>query len=131
MSTGGLVPSAFSLAFLHFTVQRASRSFLFRDSDFAMLVFRGAHRADGALPVHLRPENYPMIRERLPRLRIVEGGLADLGERDVGAFDGFSLSDFGSYCGTEPYASCWKGVLAVAAPGARLNDTITEGTWPI
>ena len=104
--------------------QRASRSFLFRDSDFAMLIFRGAHEADGALPIHLRPENYQRIRERLPRLRIVEGGLADLGELDVGAIDGFSLSDFGSYCGTDLYASCWKGVLAAAAPGAKFCERI-------
>jgi len=104
--------------------QRASRSFLFRDSDFAMLIFRGAHQGDGALPIHLRPENHQRIRERLPRLRIVEGGLADLGELDVGAIDGFSLSDFGSYCGTDLYASCWKGVLVAAAPGAKFCERI-------
>jgi len=104
--------------------QRASRSFLFRDSDFAMLIFRGSHQASGALPVHLRPENYQRIRDRLSRLRVVEGGLADLGALDVGAIDGFSLSDFGSYCGTDLYASCWKGVLAAAASGAKFCERI-------
>ncbi len=104
--------------------ERASRSFLFRDSDFAMLVFRGVHEAHGALPIHLRRESYARVRAGLSRLRIVEGGLADLSSLDAGQFDGFSLSDFGSYCGPDLYAACWKGVLAVANPGARFCERI-------
>lgn len=104
--------------------ERAANSHLFRESDFATLIFRGALKPGGAMPVHLRPEHYRQIRDGLPRLRIVEGGLADLGRLDTGMADGFSLSDFGSYCGPDIYAACWQGVLAIAAPGARYCERI-------
>lgn len=55
--------------------EKASRSFLFKDSDIATLVFRGRNFFEGALPVHLRAENYDRVRAALPRLRLVEGGL--------------------------------------------------------
>ena len=104
--------------------ERAAGSHLFRESDFATLIFRGALKPGGALPIHLRPEYYPQIRDGLPRLRIVEGGLADLASLDIGKADGFSLSDFGSYCGSDIYAACWQGVLAAAEPGARYCERI-------
>lgn len=104
--------------------ERASRSFLFRQSDVATLALRGRHCPDGALPVHLRAGNYDRIRAGLPRLRPLVGGLADLARLDTGACDGFSLSDFGSYCGPADYAACWQGVMAAAAPGARYCERI-------
>ena len=104
--------------------ERAARSFLFRDSDTATLALRGRHAADGALPVHLRAENYDRVRTGLPRLRPLVGGLADLAGLDTGECDGFSLSDFGSYCGPDDYAACWQGIMAVATPGARYCERI-------
>lgn len=97
---------------------RASRNFLFRDSDFASLILRGRHVPNEALPLHMTEENYPLIQARLSRLRILEGGLTSLGAIGLSAIDGFSLSDFGSYCDTAAYAACWEGVISVAAPGA-------------
>jgi S-adenosylmethionine-diacylglycerol 3-amino-3-carboxypropyl transferase len=110
---------------------RAARTFLFRESDFAALIFNGRHDADGALPVHLRRENYDLLRSRLGSLRIVEGGLADLPNLHLGQFDGFSLSDFGSYSNREFYEECWKGILAVAAPEARYCERIFMNDLPL
>ncbi|MEO7688793.1 MAG: DUF3419 family protein [Sphingomonas sp.] len=110
--------------------ERASRSFLFRDSDIATLAMRGRHGAEGALPVHLRAENYDRIRAGLPRLRPVLGGLSDLGRLETGECDGFSLSDFGSYCGPGDYAACWQGIMAVAAPDARYCERIFMNEMP-
>lgn len=104
--------------------EMASRSFLFRDSDCAALVFHGKHSPDGPLPVHMRPENYDRLRQALPRLRIVEGGLEQLAHLNTGAADGFSLSDFGSYCGLGDYARCWRGIVSVSVPGARFCERI-------
>lgn len=110
---------------------RAARSFLFRESDFARLIFRGRHDADGALPVHLRAQNYDLLRSRLDRLRIVEGGLIDLPNLSLGAFDGFSLSDFGSYSNRSFYADCWTGIVAVAAEDARYCERIFMNDMPL
>lgn len=109
---------------------RASRTFLFRESEIATLVLRGRNRADGALPVHLRAESYDLVRARLSRLRIRDAMLADPGGPDGERFDGFSLSDFGSYCGADDYAACWRGIRSVAAPGARYCERIFMNEQP-
>lgn len=110
---------------------KAARSFLFRESDFARLIFKGRHDADGALPVHLRAENYDVVKCRLDRLRIVEGGLSDLPKLALGQFDGFSLSDFGSYSNRSFYAACWNGIVAVASPEARYCERIFMNDMPL
>lgn len=103
---------------------RAAHSFLFRDSDFATLIFNGRLNPDAALPLHLRPQNYATLRARLPRLRIVEGNLTDITTHNIENVDGFSLSDFGSYCGKGIYAACWQGIMDAAAPDARFCERI-------
>ena len=103
--------------------ENASRTFLFRESDFASLIFRGRHELT-ALPVHLRPENYSRLQHRVGQIKIVEGDLARLTEAGISDVDGFSLSDFGSYCGGDIYAGCWRGIIAVAAPRARFCERI-------
>lgn len=104
--------------------RRASESFFFRDSDFATLIFRGRHAPGGALPLHLQPQNIPIIRERLDWIAIADAGLSNLGTSGLGPFDAFSLSDFGSYCSGEAYDACWRGILAAAHPGARFCERI-------
>ncbi len=104
--------------------EKASRSFLFRESDFATLIFKGKLNAEHALPTHLRQENYGVIRERLDRIRIVEGGLTDLATLGVQEVDGFSLSDFGSYTDQEAYSACWNGIVSVAAHQALFCERI-------
>jgi S-adenosylmethionine-diacylglycerol 3-amino-3-carboxypropyl transferase len=111
--------------------RRASRTFLFRDSDFASLMLRGSNTPPNALPLHLRVENYAQIRARLGRLSIIEGGLADLPKLGITDVDGFSLSDFGSYCDAAAYASCWSGVLAAASPGAQFCERIFMNALPL
>lgn len=104
--------------------QSASGRFLFRDSDFATLVFCGRHSATGGLPVHLRLENYAHTQANLGRIQIVEGNLTSIRARGVEQVDGFSLSDFGSYTDPKAYAACWSGIIDAAAPGARFCERI-------
>ena len=102
---------------------RAAGAFLFRESDFASLILRGRAMAPDALPLHLLAQNFATVQARLDRLRIRDLGLdrlADLG----GQADGFSLSDFGSYCTQDSYDAAWRGVLSVARPGARFVERV-------
>ncbi len=104
--------------------RRAAENIFFRESDFAVLLLKGRHTPETALPLHMRPDNFNLIRERLDRIHIVEDGLATLGASDLGPFDAFSLSDFGSYCAQADYDACWRGILAAARPGARYCERV-------
>lgn len=119
-----LPPPKMSEARLTGLFRRASENIFFRESDFAMLLLRGRHAPGRALPLHMRPENLSVIRERLDRIHIAEEGLAGLAASGLGLFDAFSLSDFGSYCGQADYDACWRGVLAAARPGARFCERV-------
>jgi S-adenosylmethionine-diacylglycerol 3-amino-3-carboxypropyl transferase len=119
-----LPPAAESEARLTGLFRRAAQNFFFRDSDFATLLFRGRHSSGTALPLHMRPEHFKSIRERLDRIQISEVGLAGLGASGLGPFDAFSLSDFGSYCGPDDYDACWRGILSAARPGARYCERV-------
>lgn len=122
---GGFLPSpAVSEARLAGLFRRAAANVLFRESDFAELLFRGRHGTGRALPLHVRPENLGTVRSRLDRIEIVDLGLDALAGSRLGPFDAFSLSDFGSYCGQEDYDACWRGVLSVARPEARFCERV-------
>lgn len=99
----------------------AANTFLFRDSDFASLMLRGYHE-DEALPVHMKAKNYAHTRANLSRLRIVQGCIHQLSALGIKDVDGFSLSDFGSYCDDAAYKACWQGVLSAARPNAAFCE---------
>jgi S-adenosylmethionine-diacylglycerol 3-amino-3-carboxypropyl transferase len=101
--------------------ERAAGTFLFRESDFATLILLGV----------LDPKNYARMQSRLPRLRILRGGLAELGRLGLRNVTGFSLSDFGSYTGPAVYAACWRGILAAAVPGAAYCERIFMNDLPL
>ncbi len=109
---------------------RAAASFFFHESEFASLVLRGRHAFPQAVPLHLRRENLARVRDGLDRIRIVEGGLADLGRLGIADVDAFSLSDFGSYCDRRAHEICWRAVAAAAAPGARVCERIFMNALP-
>ncbi|WP_085878368.1 DUF3419 family protein [Roseisalinus antarcticus] len=109
----------------------ASGRFLFRDSDAASLMLRGRHDPAGALPPHLTPEAHARIRARLDRIKPLRGALRDLPALDVGPIDGFSLSDFGSYCDLAIWAASWQGVRACAAPGAIFCERVFLNPLPL
>ena len=110
---------------------RASARFLFRESDFASLILTGRIGLPDALPLHLRPEYFDHIRTGLHRITPQLGGLGDLKAAGAGRFDGFSLSDFGSYCDADRYAGMWRAVLAVATPGAAFCERIFMNELPL
>lgn len=100
----------------------AAETFFFRHSDFASLILRGSHEIPHALPLHLQPQNLPRVRQRLNRVRVVQGGLHELASLDIRDADAFSLSDFGSYCTQSAYEACWRGIMSAAAAHARVCE---------
>lgn len=106
----------------------AARTFFFRNSDFASLILRGHHNKAEALPLHMKAENYPHLRKNLGRLRLIHGGIHQLGELGIDNVDGFSLSDFSSYCNNDAYKNCWQSVLNAALPGAEFCERVFMNT---
>jgi S-adenosylmethionine-diacylglycerol 3-amino-3-carboxypropyl transferase len=91
---------------------------LLRDSAYASLVFFGRH--DYALPLHVSARYFERLRARADRVRVVQGSLeAHLMEAGAGAYDAFSLSDFGSYATAAEHTRVWRAVARAARPGAR------------
>ncbi|MDX2285713.1 MAG: DUF3419 family protein [Bacteroidia bacterium] len=116
-------PDADLAAILHRRFGDFARRCLLRESDFAVLLFWGQYQPEYALPLHLRPESLDAVRRGLPRLRAVTASLEDwLPGQPPASVQGFSLSDFASYAGPEPYRRIWAGVLHAAAPGARFCE---------
>ncbi len=96
----------------------ASKTFFFRDSEFANLVLRGQHQGPNALPLHMQEKHTDIVRNRLDRIRIVTGGLTDLRNLQIENVAAFSVSDFGSYCNQQSYEKCWDSISAAARPHA-------------
>lgn len=114
---------------LRASFNRAAATFLFRESDFAALMLRGANALPLAVPLHLQAQHYDQVRERLERLEPRTASLADL---DASwAIDAFSLSDFGSYTGPQAYAKVWAGVVRAARPGARFVERAFMNPMPL
>jgi S-adenosylmethionine-diacylglycerol 3-amino-3-carboxypropyl transferase len=70
-----------------------------------------------ARPRYLCPAHTGTIRDRLDRLRLVQGSLPSAGE---GRFDGFNLSDIFEYMSPAEHERCYGALLDRANPGARL-----------
>lgn len=90
-----------------------------RDSAFHWLLWTG--RYQHALPVHLRREHFAAIRSRLDRVEIRTASLVEILEEDTcPSWDGFSLSDFSSYCRREDWDHVWAAIARRARPQAKV-----------
>ena len=70
-----------------------------------------------SLPLAWQASAYPVIADRLDRIRIFQGSVDAVAD---GPFDGFNLSDIFEYMSPEETASVYGRLLDLAAPGARL-----------
>lgn len=80
-------------------------------------IITGTHGS--ALPMPWRPEHFEVIRDRLDRIEIRPGSLEAFvatGEKACG----FNLSDIFEYMSPTFFAEVYGGILAAAAPKARL-----------
>jgi S-adenosylmethionine-diacylglycerol 3-amino-3-carboxypropyl transferase len=118
------VPRSFSIpAYNRERFDLALTTVLVRKSPYAHLLFLGKYNPRGCLPLHLRRENYPVIKNNIKAVRIVNGSLGDYLEScRLGSFNKFSLSDFSSYTGWAEYRRIWKGVIESAADGATVCE---------
>jgi len=92
-------------------------------SPFLNLLFFGKLEPDGALPPHLKKENYSTLKNHLGRISIVTQSLIDyLWRQPERSFDKYSLSDFSSYTDPIEYERIWRGVLRTAKNGSLVCE---------
>jgi len=102
---------------------RAAGSYLFRDSAWAWLVFRGHLDPRGPLPPHLEASRFEALAMVADRVTPVTSSLlAYVQHPAAGRFSAFSLSDFGSYADDATYAASYSAMRATATPGARICE---------
>ncbi len=80
-------------------------------------IMTGSHGP--VLPMAFRPENHALIRDRIERLRVVDGTIEDLTSTGI-RVDGWNLSDIFEYMSPEGFEATYGSILDASAPGARL-----------
>ncbi len=93
-----------------------------KDNYFMSRIFLGCYlSSDDGVPAYLRPENLPVIRERLDRLEIVTGSIDEvLRTVPEASFDRFQLSNVFEWMNGEPLAEAFRQVHRAGRPGARM-----------
>lgn len=71
------------------------------------------------LPMAFRPENHVVIRDRIERLRVVDGTIEDLTATGI-RVDGWNLSDIFEYMSPQGFESTYGSILDASDEGARL-----------
>ena len=119
------VPAGFNIAgYIGGRFAHAAQTRLFRDTPYLSLLLRGGYDPAESLPLHLAPEHYDTIRDRVGRITVVTNDLASLLEEPSSreAYDAFSLSDFSSYATPALHERIWRGLEQAAMPGARICE---------
>jgi S-adenosylmethionine-diacylglycerol 3-amino-3-carboxypropyl transferase len=103
-------------------LERAERAFVtlpVQDNYVGEYIVTGGYSGAHGLPDWLRPESLPVLRERLDRLRLVQGDLFEVLASERG-FDAFNLSDCFEWMSPREAEVAYARVLDAARPGARL-----------
>ena len=108
------------------------------DDCFIFSLFLNGHlRNSRSLPVELADDMYPIVRDRLDRVRFENACILDYLERQPAAsLDAFSLSDLGGYLTVDEFTVLLARVERVASPGATvcireyISSPTSRALWP-
>ena len=115
------VPASMNIFwYMHDRFDHCAKSFLLKDNPYAHLLLWGRYYKE-SLPLHLRPENFSTIKNRIDSLSLQTGSLLDFLHNDgvKNSFSAFSLSDFSSYADPNLYYDIWDGVINASVDGAK------------
>ncbi|WP_131783717.1 DUF3419 family protein [Legionella gresilensis] len=113
------VPSDFNIyRYIKSCLDKASTLFLFNQSHFAQLLFKGTWD-NLYLPLHLQQQYYETLKSKIDSIEYIDQDLLDaLASLPTHSVDKFSLSDFGSYTSEDKYYQTWHALTRVAKPNA-------------
>ncbi len=68
------------------------------------------------LPRYLQPQHFLTIQSRIDRIKLIQGSVTQVD----GTFNAFNLSDIFEYMSEDVFESCYKKLLGMALPKARM-----------
>ena len=118
------VPKYFSIEnYLNEKFTSAIENYLFSQSPFVNILFKGKLNLEATLPLYLQKNYHLVLRENLDRIHIKTGSLSDIFDKSKGTdFSAFSLSDFSSYVSESDYENIWKLILEKSKDNARVCE---------
>jgi len=87
------------------------------DNPYLSYILRG-NFTKTAIPLYLKKENLPIIRERLSRIKLIHGSFLDIPESEK--LDFFNLSDIFEYMSEEDFLKNIEKLKRISGDGARI-----------
>lgn len=109
-----LIPKEFDVYdYMSSRMNYLANNHLLRTNHFANLLFYGEYKPDCLLPIHLREENFEIIKNQVDKIEIVTDSLLNVldNKKLVGSVSAYSLSDFSSYANAEMYNEVWNKIV--------------------
>lgn len=101
--------------------ERAATERLLRTNPYINLMFGDGYH-DDAMPLHLQPEHYDALRDKLDRIEIVHAPLVSHLKTNQDVYSAFSVSDFSSYADPDMYRDVWEALIGAAKDGAKVCE---------
>ncbi|WP_435357122.1 DUF3419 family protein [Emticicia sp. SJ17W-69] len=109
-----LIPKEFDIyEYMRSRMYYMANNHLLRTNHFANLLFYGEYKPDCLLPIHLREENFEIIKNQVDKIEIITDSLLNVldNQKLVGSVNAYSLSDFSSYADAEMYNEIWGKIV--------------------
>ena len=108
------------------------------DECFVLSLFLDGHlRNSRSLPIELAEDTYPIVRQRLDRVRFETSCISEyLARQPAASIDAFSLSDLGGYLTIDEFGILLDRVQRVASPDATvcireyISTPTARAAWP-
>ena len=104
-------------------LEKLACGFPLSENYFAWQAFGRSYSPDpaGPLPPYLRREHFDAIRDRVERVKVVQGSLTEqLAAEPVESFDAYVLLDAQDWMTDEQLNDIWREITRTARPGARV-----------
>jgi S-adenosylmethionine-diacylglycerol 3-amino-3-carboxypropyl transferase len=120
-----LIPKDFDMYdYITSRLNYLANNHLLRTNHFANLLFYGEYQPNCLLPIHLREENFEIIKNHVDKIEIVTDSLLNVldNKKIAESVTAYSLSDFSSYADTQMYNEIWTKIVKNATQETKFCE---------